>query len=77
MSNYKLEVRKQYGTFRARFYDAQGAAAETEHPTLDEVIAGVKKSAAKLDFDTDIVIFRDTAFTSSDALLRQVKIAVY
>ena len=77
MANYKLEVRKQYGTFRAHFYDAQGTATETEHTTLDEVVAGVKKAAEKLDFDADTVIFRGIAYTSSDALQRQVKISVY
>ncbi len=78
MANYKLEVRKLYGTFRAHFYDdAQGAADETEHSTIEDVVASVKSAAMKLDFDADIVIFRGTAYTSSEALQRQVKNAIY
>ena len=77
MSNYKLEVRKQYGTFKALFHDVQATAEETDHATLDDVVASVKAAAEKLDFDVDSIIFRGIAYTSGEAVARQVKVAVY
>lgn len=79
MPSHKLEIRKQYGTFYAKFGSAAAAAApEKSFRDLEEVIDYVRKEASKLDMEAeDPVIFRGIAYTSMGELMGQVRSGAY
>lgn len=73
MPSYKLEIRKQYGTFHAKFGPAPEPGAEKKFDALGEVLDFVRKEAARLDLEDDPVIFRGIAYSSVNDLLGQVR----
>ena len=77
MASYKVDVRKQFGTFRARFYEASQTAEEQEFSSLEDVLGYVRKNVSRLDFEEDSVIFRGIAYESQGNLEKQIKAAPY
>ena len=74
MPSIKIDIRKQYGAFKAKFYDARSSVEEQDFANLKDVLTFMRDNAAELDLDGgDDVVFRGIAYTSISALEREIK----